>query len=232
MIFCSTLLLLALGLTFTSCDDEKDDPKDTISLTIDPTSLAMNIGETQALTTTVKINDVEDNTVVVTFSSKDESVATVDATGMVSAIAAGSAVIEAKYSGQTANCNVLVTAVEKPDPTPGSYGVTRIAGISDPTAFGTGDDSAFLGVASQYSAEELLANGTKVVGFSFFIPESAHDITMYVYSDNAGEPGDIIASKTMTQVHLIFIALLMKFLFQKQVKTIGLHFKLKVLTIS
>lgn len=200
LIFCSTLLLLALGLTFTSCDDDNDDPKDTISLTVDPASLAMNVGDTQTLTATVKINDIEDNTLVVAFSSQDEAIATVDASGLVTALAAGSTIIEATYNDETTNCNVIVTAKEKPEPTPGSYGVTRIVGTSSPSAFGTGDDSAVLGVASQYSAEELLANGTKVVGFSFYIPTAAHDITMFVYSDNAGEPGDIIASKTMTQV--------------------------------
>ena len=71
-------------------------------------SAEMKVGETVSLTATVYPEYATDKTV--TWSSSDESVATVSATGEVSAIALGEAVITASNGAVKAECKVTVVA--------------------------------------------------------------------------------------------------------------------------
>lgn len=76
-------------------------------ITLSATSLDMKVGETQSLTVTVTPENATDKTV--TWSSSDESVATV-VDGTVTAVKAGTAVITATASnGMEATCTVTVT---------------------------------------------------------------------------------------------------------------------------
>lgn len=78
----------------------------TESITLDKTTLSLSVGETATLTVTVKPDDATDKTV--TWSSSDESVASVD-NGKVTAIKSGKVTVTAKCGGKTAECSVMVT---------------------------------------------------------------------------------------------------------------------------
>ena len=72
-------------------------------------SAEMEVGETLQLTATVSPDNADDKTV--TWSSSDDSIATVDQNGLVTAKAEGKVVITATNSaGQTATCNITVKA--------------------------------------------------------------------------------------------------------------------------
>ena len=79
------------------------------SIALDRTELVLTIGATDKLTATVLPEDVTDKTV--TWTSSDESIATVDEDGNVTAIAEGEAVITAACGEVSASCNVTVEGI-------------------------------------------------------------------------------------------------------------------------
>ena len=87
-------------------DDELIIPVVTVSLS--STSLKFLERDTYQLTATVKPRDATDKTVV--WSSDNASVATVDQTGLVTGISAGTATISASAGGKVATCSVTVLA--------------------------------------------------------------------------------------------------------------------------
>ena len=119
-----TLLVLGLMFTLTNCGN-LDNPLEELSgsggsggsstvsvtsITLDPTTLTINVGDAPVtLTATVKPDDATDKTV--TWTSDKESVATVDETGKITAVDAGTATITATAkdgSGVEATCVVTV----------------------------------------------------------------------------------------------------------------------------
>lgn len=78
-------------------------------VTLNKSSLSLKVGDTSTLTTTVKPSNATDSSV--TWSSSETSVATVSSTGLVTAVAAGSATITVTTTdgGYTATCAVTVT---------------------------------------------------------------------------------------------------------------------------
>ncbi len=82
------------------------------SVTVDPTTLSLEIGETATLTATYAPSEAEAN---ISWTTSDASVATVAEDGVVTAVAAGEAVITATAGEKTADCTVTVT---KPQPAP------------------------------------------------------------------------------------------------------------------
>lgn len=108
------------------------------SVTLDKTSLALDVGGSDTLTATVEPDDATNK--AVTWSSSNEKVATVDQNGNVKAVGAGKATITAAASdgsGKTATCEVTVNGPVLPpqpsDPAPsqpegsGSTGSTSAA---------------------------------------------------------------------------------------------------------
>lgn len=76
------------------------------SITLDKTTLSLAVGEIVTLTATVKPDDATDK--IVTWSSSDESVASVD-NGKVTAIKSGKATVTATSASFSVSCNVTVT---------------------------------------------------------------------------------------------------------------------------
>ncbi|MCR5760226.1 MAG: Ig-like domain-containing protein [Bacteroidales bacterium] len=81
-------------------------------ITINEVDFSLGIGDTKALTVTVKPDNATDKSV--TWSSDQPGVATVSSTGVVTAVAAGNAKITAKANGGDVSdfVNVTVTAAE------------------------------------------------------------------------------------------------------------------------
>ena len=81
------------------------------SISLNKSKLSMTAGETEQLTASAYPENATDKTVI--WRSSDETVATVDASGKVTALKKGNAVITATAndgSGVTGNCNVTVTS--------------------------------------------------------------------------------------------------------------------------
>ena len=85
------------------------------SVTLDKTTLSLMVGKNATLVATVLPENADDKTV--TWSSSNTAVATVDATGKVTAVAAGEAVITVTTNdgGKTATCTVTVTDDDDPN---------------------------------------------------------------------------------------------------------------------
>ena len=110
------LLLLLCALVFTGCalldprDDGSDDGSVAVtSVTLNKTSITMGVGDRATVTATLMPTIATDKTV--TWTSSDESVATVES-GKVKAVGVGTATITATAaSGESATCQVTVKAV-------------------------------------------------------------------------------------------------------------------------
>ena len=80
-------------------------PKPATAITLDKSTTTIHTGNTEKLTETVTPADTTDNVV---WTSSNESVATVDNTGKVTAVAPGTATITAKAGSKSATCVVTV----------------------------------------------------------------------------------------------------------------------------
>lgn len=100
-----TFLLLYATAVFASCS--KDDPVAVADVRIDKPTMALTVGETGQLTVTVTPEDAADKSVV--WRSGNTAAATVDDSGLVTAVAAGNATITATAGGKQATCEVTVT---------------------------------------------------------------------------------------------------------------------------
>lgn len=74
------------------------------SITLSETSLALTVGGTQTLVATTTPSGA-----TITWSSDDETIATVTSGGVVEAIAEGTCTITASITGASASCDVVVT---------------------------------------------------------------------------------------------------------------------------
>ncbi len=77
------------------------------SIALDKTELSMQKGSTEQLTATVAPDSIDTDVI---WSSSDESVATVDNSGKVTAVKPGAATITAKADNKTADCTITVTS--------------------------------------------------------------------------------------------------------------------------
>lgn len=105
LILFASLLVLALG----SCDDDPIStiPTEPTGLTLTPTVVTLKVGGTTQLTATVEPHD---RTFTVSFTSDNEQIATVNADGLVKAVAEGTAHITARVGHLTQKCVVTVSS--------------------------------------------------------------------------------------------------------------------------
>ena len=105
-------LLVAMTMMQTSCDEllgETDNPTPPVSdVTLDETTLEMVYGIGKEVTLEATISPADAEYYDVTWSSSDESVATVDDEGVVHAVGTGTAVITAEAGDKKATCDVSV----------------------------------------------------------------------------------------------------------------------------
>ena len=87
------------------------------SIAVSPSEIFVEVDEQVTLSATISPSNAQNTTVF--WSSSDNAIASVDQNGVVTALAAGSAVITASTSnGKTATCAVTVTKTEEPEPEP------------------------------------------------------------------------------------------------------------------
>ncbi|MBO5627813.1 MAG: Ig-like domain-containing protein [Aeriscardovia sp.] len=112
------VLLFSLSMSLTSCEGALDDilgewsrptPGSSTggavtSIGLDPDEMTLAVGDKGQLTA-----KVDPAGTAVTWSSDKEEIATVDANGLVTAVAMGTAIITAKAGDKTATCEVTVT---------------------------------------------------------------------------------------------------------------------------
>ncbi|MBR2490125.1 MAG: S-layer homology domain-containing protein [Ruminiclostridium sp.] len=94
---------------------EGDTPQEPVlvtGITLNKSTLTLEVGKTAALTATVTPSNATDKTV--TWTSSNASVAAVSSQGRITAKAEGAAIITAKAGGKTAVCLVTVAAQEVP----------------------------------------------------------------------------------------------------------------------
>ena len=190
------------------------------SITLDKSSLELNEGETATLVATVKPDNATNKTV--TWSSNKASVATVDASGKVTAVAEGSATITAKAGDKTATCTVTVkknvvavesvtlditstilntgetltlTATVKPD----NATDKTVTWSSNKTAFATVDANGKVTAVAEGTAIITAKAGDKtatctVMVMKTDIPVESITLDKYYLELTEGETGNIIAT--------------------------------------
>ena len=99
------------------------------SVTLNVPNMTLLVGATDKLTATISPENVTDP--VITWSSDNESIATVDANGNVTAVAVGVANITAKCGDVTATCKVTVNPVSASSVTLNVQDITLLVGATD-----------------------------------------------------------------------------------------------------
>ena len=107
------MALVSLCLVLASCDSGSSDSASTVaveSVSLGSETLTLKTGKSGTLTATVLPENATDKSV--TWSSDDETVATVDQNGKVIGVSVGTATItvKTKDGGKTADCEVTVSA--------------------------------------------------------------------------------------------------------------------------
>ena len=126
-------LTLFLSAVLLAACSEDDNPVAVSGITLDKPTLELTVGETGRLTVTGTPEDAADKNVV--WKSGNTAAATVDDSGLVTAVAAGNATITATAGGKQATCEVTVT-----DAVPEGITVTTYDALLD--ALQTGGTSA------------------------------------------------------------------------------------------
>jgi hypothetical protein len=105
-IMANLLLTATFVAVFASCDQDDPKPVEATGVTLNKTTLALAVGDTETLKATVAPDDAADKTV--TWSSSAPEVATVTG-GAVTAVAKGTATVTVSTAnGRTDNCEVTV----------------------------------------------------------------------------------------------------------------------------
>ncbi|MGM9817525.1 MAG: Ig-like domain-containing protein [Paludibacteraceae bacterium] len=108
--FLSLMLALTTVLCVVSCKEKKDEVNlEATAIVLDVKQIQLSVGDTYQLTATLQ---PENSTSVVTWESLDEEIATIDANGLVTALAEGATKIYAETdNGKKVSCRVEVIPV-------------------------------------------------------------------------------------------------------------------------
>jgi len=172
------IIPLALGLMIAIIPMVSSCTKDVSvnSVSISKTSLELMEGNSETLSATVKPDNATDKSVI--WSSSDKSVATVDATGKVTAVKAGCATITVttEDGGKTAGCSVTVSALPSPFDVHGTIDSFIVKGdaktempqrqitIGEKVTLYSNSVSAIYSVTSEGSSFNLSPTGNPLVG--------------------------------------------------------------------
>lgn len=119
-IFSVLLTSAIVALAFTSCAKKVEETISVSSVTVSPVNVEIIEGESAKLTAKISPEAATDRAVA--WTSSDKSVATVDDSGNVAGLAAGSATVTAAVEGHSATCQVIVKKKEEqgtdPEPKP------------------------------------------------------------------------------------------------------------------
>ena len=177
------------GIIMTDSNDNKvtvgDDGKlETItaveSVTLDKTSLDLYVGNTAELNATVEPENAADK--IVTWSSSDPTVATVDTNGNVKALKPGTTTITATAGGKSDTCTVTVSY---PVNIPDTYDIDLIVGEGGEAKTNLTNASAGSTITvtvtpdEGYELDYITVDGERIDGTTFTMP--AHDVTVRVY---------------------------------------------------
>ena len=167
------LLVSAIGIV--GCSDDDDPPPDNnnmptlTSIAVAPATVSLAVGANQQLTVTGTFSDgsTDDVSSEATFTSNDAAVASVSATGLVTAVAEGMATIVADVGGTTGTMTVTVTP--PPPPMLESIAVAPetatidVGATQQLTVTGTFDDSS---TSDQTSEATFMSNAMAVATVS------------------------------------------------------------------
>lgn len=104
-------LLCLLTYILPACSSDENEPVDepvttVTSVSVSPESISLECGKTKQLTATIS---PENATGDITWTSSDETIATVSSDGTVTGISKGTATVTATVSGKSGTCKVTVT---------------------------------------------------------------------------------------------------------------------------
>ena len=180
-------------------DDELIIPVSYVNL--NSTSLKLYEGDIAQLTATVGPKDATDKTVV--WSSDNPAVASVDQTGLVTALAAGTAKVTAAAGGKSGTCSVTVSALaEATADYVDEYGVNHGPGVEidgvvwAPVNCGYHKDDFKYGKLYQWGRKYGQGYSGEFWDWSF---DSSFDYTYSTYSDST-IPENIPASVSLCEV--------------------------------
>lgn len=163
------------------------------SLTITPSTLEVHKGKTLQLKVAIAGEIVEP-----VYSSKDETIATIDSKGIVTAIKEGKVEIEIKI--KKVIIEKELTVLPAIVPTSGSLALQRYTEGAKMEIVGDNKNDSFFGAAIRFSATDLLANAENVLGISAVVLEDAPQFKVQVYEDVNGTPAATpVVTKTVTR---------------------------------
>jgi len=109
------LFLLFIALFLVSCKDEEKPKEESVTtLTLTTKNLTVEEGETKQIEAVAKTN--KDEAVAITYAVADPSIASVNNTGKVTGIKAGSTTVTLTANDKTDTCNITVTKEEIVEP--------------------------------------------------------------------------------------------------------------------
>ena len=109
--FLVKLMWIVFPLVFISCSSDDDEIEKDVTVTVSkvtvsPTNLTLNIGDTQQLELTILPEEAEDTKA--SWSSSNTQVVTISQDGIVTAVSEGNAVITVSAGGKSATCTITV----------------------------------------------------------------------------------------------------------------------------